>query len=472
MKREFFNPAMARFVEPITGKSYRSSRSLRFGSACFKSDGGSGDDDEEEQTKQLLVKVRAATIKEMNERGASKETLTAVNGMIDAWKLFPREAIEALANDKTGVMALLREQGLRIEKIENKTVFTAPQVLTIRQQLQNYIDGVGMENGLKPKEVVAQIRAGKQVALPALELNLRAATVPMTPANTIDSTGYVVGSSDYNSYALNDIPRRKLTFWDYITKGRTKSNVYRWVNKTNPQGAAGFIAPGVLKPFISFEIEILSATDKKVAAADKIALELLEDIDQFESWVKDELRYQVALKVNTVLMTSDGTNPDEPTGIQHLSVAFTQTGLQTTNPTYADAIRAVVAQMRSGNIDGDITVFINPIDAANMDMAKATTSGVYMLAPFSTANGKTIGGATVVEDYNVPVGYLQAAFLQYFKILILKDMYITFGWENDDFRKNLLTYLCEMRLIQAFNTQYTGAFVYDTFVNILAAIAA
>lgn len=464
MKRNFFNPAMVRFQDPITGKSYRSSRSLRFGSACFKTD-ANADDDDDEDTKKLLLKVRKATLAEMQERGATKETLEAVGKMVEAWNLFPRAAIEALADDKQGVMALLREQGLRIEKIENAGNAGPSKIVTVRQQLEKYVE----EN----KEAIKQIRAGKQgIGLTALEIDLRAATVPMTPANTITSTGYGFGASDLNGIQMNDIPRNNLTFWDYVTKGRTKSNVYRYANKTNPQGAAGFIAPGELKPYISFEVEVVSATDKKVAAADKVALELLEDIDQFESWVKDELRYQVKLAVNTAAMTSDGSDPDSITGIQSLSVAFTQTGLSTPNPTYADAIRSVVAQMRSGNLAGEITVFISPIDGANMDMAKATTSGVYMLPPFATANGKVIAGATIVEDNNIPVGSFQAAFLQYYKILILKDMYITFGWEMDDFRKNLLTYLCEMRLIQAFNEQYTGAFVFDTFANVLAAIAA
>jgi hypothetical protein len=137
----------------------------------------------------------------------------------------------------------------------------------------------------------------------------------------------------------------------------------------------------------------------------------------------------------------------------------------------ADALRAVVAQIRSGNLSGEITIFINPADSANMDMQKAVTAGVYMLPPFMTADGKTIAGAKVVEDANIPAGFFQAGILRYYKILIYKDMVISFGWENDDFRKNLLTYLCEMRFVQAFNNAYTGAFVYDSYANVQTAIA-
>jgi hypothetical protein len=45
------------------------------------------------------------------------------------------------------------------------------------------------------------------------------------------------------------------------------------------------------------------------------------------------------------------------------------------------------------------------------------------------------------------------------------------GWENDDFTRNLVTWVGEMRLHQFFNTQYTGAFIYDTFANIITGLA-
>lgn len=168
--------------------------------------------------------------------------------------------------------------------------------------------------------------------------------------------------------------------------------------------------------------------------------------------------------------TSSSTNP---AGIQTLSIPFPAgTGLVTTNANTMDAIRAVIGYMRSGLLVGAITVFMNPIDTANMDMAKATSSGVYQIPPFVTASGRQIAGATIVEDYNIPVGSFQAAFLQYYRILIYKDFTITWGWENDDFTKNLVTAVGEMRIHQFFNDIYTGAFIFDTFANVIANITA
>jgi len=93
-----------------------------------------------------------------------------------------------------------------------------------------------------------------------------------------------------------------------------------------------------------------------------------------------------------------------------------------------------------------------------------------MLPSFVSANGKNISGATVIEDASIPVGSFLAGFLRYYRVLIFKPLFITFGWEMDDFTKNLITYLGEMAIHQFFNEQYTGAFIYDTFANVLAAI--
>ena len=75
-----------------------------------------------------------------------------------------------------------------------------------------------------------------------------------------------------------------------------------------------------------------------------------------------------------------------------------------------------------------------------------------------------------LEDNNVPVGYVQVALLDYYKVRIYKDITLAFGWENDDFTKNLVTSICEMKLHQYFSENHTGAFIYDTFANIETAI--
>ncbi len=295
---------------------------------------------------------------------------------------------------------------------------------------------------------------------------------PMYVSTVNSGSSPYIGKTQYEG-GINPIVRIQPNFWDYIKKGRSSAPTYVWVNQTNALGAAAFIGPGVAKPGVSFSLVAHTSVAKKIADSAKAGTELLQDIDGIVSFIEDELRYKVMIKVNEKAMTGDAVaTPTEITGIQTLSVPFpASTGLVAgANPTYMDAIRAGIGYMRSGLLTGPITVFINPIDAANMDMAKATDSGVYLLPPFVTSDGRTIAGAAIVEDYNIPVGYAQFAFLNYYRILIYKDFYVEWGWENDDFTRNLVTAIGEMRLHQFFNDIYTGAFMYDSFANILAEI--
>lgn len=310
------------------------------------------------------------------------------------------------------------------------------------------------------KSALASIKSGTKAELKPMVLKLNS---PMTPANTLNSSAFLP-MVEYVP-GVTEIVRVQPTFWDYIKKGRTGSATLVWVNKKNPEGAAAFIGPGVAKPGVSFELATETSVAKKVAVSEKCATELLDDIPGMQSFIEQELQYQLRYKINTTLMTGTASST-VPAGIQTLSVAYGNagfTGVATTNPNNWDAIIACVAQLRSGNLQGPVTAFVNPVDYANMILTKATSQG-QLFVPAQT-------GTTIVEDNNIPVGYVQIALLDYYKVDIYKDMEISFGWENDDFTKNLVTAICESRLHQRFSENHTGAFIYDTFANIKTAIA-
>ena len=306
------------------------------------------------------------------------------------------------------------------------------------------------------KTALQSIKSGTKAELKPLVLKVAS---PMTPANTLNSSAYLP-QVEYIS-GVTEIVRVAPTFWDYITKGRTNSATLVWVNKKNPLGAAGFIGPGVAKPGVSFELATETSNAKKVAVSEKCATELLDDIQGMESFIRQELEYQLKKKINTTLMSGTSSST-VPAGIQSLSTTYTLTTVKTTNPNNWDAIIACVAQLRSGNLSGPVTAFVNPVDYANMILTKATSQG-QLFVPAQT-------GTTIVEDNNVPVGYVQVALLDYYKVSIYKEMEIMFGWENDDFTKNLVTAICESRIHQYFSENHTGAFIYDTFDNIKSAI--
>jgi hypothetical protein len=365
---------------------------------------------------------------------------------------------EMLGEDEKGIRNILLKQGEAIQKLQTN-INKAEEFMDIRSQVKKW----QTDN----KDVIAKIKGGTRADLPTFEV--RAANSPMTPANTISDTITInPANAIRNGAPVIDIRRVAPTFWDYLTKGSTNLETYPWVNKKVPDssGAAAFIGPGVAKPGVSFTFEVEKSVAKKIAVSMKLATELLDDIDGMTSYVQNELDYQLKNVLNDKLMT--GTESSTvPAGIRTFSLGFTTSGLSVTNPNNWDCARAVVAQMRAAYITGSIVIFMNPIDMANMEMDKAISNGNY-----TGINARGITGATIVEDYNIPVGYIQAFAVDSLKTLIYKAFTMTFGWENDDFTKNLVTVIAETRLHSFHSENDAAAFVYDDLADIKSQIAA
>lgn len=469
MKKSFIDFSKVRYVR----RGYLPKMNHKFARmAAYKSDGG--DDDEEDEKKELLKTIKSIVSKQLEGR-AKKEDVDAISGQLlfltkgkdsngkDVDSPFPIETLREMADPKSGVMAKLVDMGLKVQKLETEGQRQIKD-MSVRAQVTSWFE--------KNKAILEDIKNGTSRDLPAIELRVAS---PMLVSTVNAGSSPYIGRVEVEP-GVTEILRFPNTFWDFLTKGRTGAPTYVWINKTNPLGSAGFIGPGVTKPGVSLELVADNSVVKKIAVSAKAGTELLQDIDGMTTFIEQEMTAQLNIEINSKLMTGTASST-VPAGIQSLSQLFSfytaaAAGIKTTNPNYMDAIRAAVGALRSGKIVGAITVFVNPIDAANMDLSKAVDSGVYLLPPFTTSNGQQIAGARIVEDQNVTVGYMQAGFMQYYRILIYKDYTLTWGWENADFTLNLVTAVAEMRLHQFFNTAYTGAFLYDTFANIIAAITA
>ena len=415
-------------------------------------------------SEQLLVEIQARLDKTL-EGIATKEELEAIRAQqAVAMKDVPVEELRALLDIKDGAMAMITRQGLEIQRLSAKLskVEERGEDMSLRGQVTRWVE--------KNKEALDPKVARKNRSIPSMELQLRVDS-PMHVSTVNPTASNYIGKVQVES-GINEIIRVQPIFWDYIKKGRTSAPTYVWVNEYNALGEAAFIGPGDPKPGVSFAIRAEQSVAKKIADSAKAGTELLQDIEGIITFIETELRYKVMIKANQRAMIGDATvDPLDITGIQTLSVPFPNaSGIETTNANFMDALRAGVGYMRSGLLTGPITIFINSIDATNMDMAKAVDSGVYLMPSWYTSDGKKVAGATIVEDYNVPVGSVQFAFLDYYRILMYQDFYIEWGWVNDDFTRNLVTAIGEMRLHQFFNTIYTGAFMFDTFENIKTAI--
>lgn len=406
----------------------------------------------EEQKKQLLDDIKKQVGDELAQRGyTSKTDVEAV--LAEKMKQFEGIDLEGLrAYDAKSIKAMAEE----IDKLKS-TGAGADKPLTIRQQIEDWQK--------RNKQALDSIKEGSSAPqLPALHLR---APATMTVAANLGGSTYLPRVEV--APGVIDLVRIQPTFWDQLQKGATKGNPYVWVNKKNKQGNAQFIGEGVLKPLASFELATESSVPKKVAERMKASTELLYDVDGMESMIRDELAYEVKMAANTAVLTGVGSSTS-PAGITTIASAYTLTTIKTPNPNNFDAIRAAVAQIRSLNFNGPITAYINPIDAANMDLTKANTAGTYLLPPFTTPDGRRIAGVQIIEDNNIAVGSLLIGDMTKYRILMYQDFFIQWGWENDDFSKNLVTVIGEMRFHQFYSSNHVGAWIYDTFANIKTAL--
>lgn len=408
----------------------------------------------EEQKQELLKQIKEQVQGELATRATKEELQSKVTEAMKPYESLDLEGLRSMTDKETGVMSILRKQGEEITNL--KMANTEPKVMSVRSQIEDWAK--------KNKETLDRVKNGTAAEIPALHVR---SAITMTNATSLNSSAYLPRVEV--APGIVDLVRVNPTFWDRLTKGRTSANPYVWVNKTNKQGNATFIGEGVTKPLASFELQTESSVPKKVAEAMKASTELLYDVDGMESFIRDELTYEVMMAANTAVLTGTASSTS-PAGITTIASAYTLTTISTPNPNNTDAIVAASTQIRSMNFNQPLTAFMNPIDIANMQLQKASDSGVYMLPPMASANGLNINGIPVIEDNNIAVGYLLIGDMSKYRILMYQDFFIQFGWENDDFRKNLVTVIGEMRFHQFYSANHVGAWVYDTFANIKTAI--
>lgn len=290
----------------------------------------------------------------------------------------------------------------------------------------------------------------------------------------------VVGSSNGSAFApmpevipgLIDLNRNRPFLEQYSNVSSTNRPRIVYTEKTNPQGQVAWLAEGGLKPLLSFEWVSRESYAKKVAGKFKVSTEAIMDVDWLAAEIEAELKYQVDIEVDENLLAGagDGTSAaTELKGLTQIAGGYVLTTINTTAPNRFDALRAARAQGVSLNYDFNY-VFINPIDGANMDLTKDSNNRPIMME-YRDDTGRLFR-LQPVETNQIPVGFFLMGDMTRFKVRNYLPFSIYYGWVNDDFEKNLITIIGERRLHSYVYTNDTGAFIYDSFANVILAITA
>lgn len=275
---------------------------------------------------------------------------------------------------------------------------------------------------------------------------------------------------------ITGLPRQQPFFMNLFSWTKTNKPNIAYAEMKNPDGGAGMTAEGAAKTQADFDLVEATQAVKKVTSFIKVSKEALDDIDQMNAEINKELLTLVKLKADSGCLDGDGTG-DNLTGILTVATAFDGAGVEVTSANNFDVIVAaitqiVTAEVISGTPAGFMpnVVVMNPVDVTNMRLTKSST-GEYVF-PVTVNGATTVIEVPVVSNPWMPAGEFLVMDSTKASAYIRENANIQVGYVNDDFTKNLVTILCEMRLCIFVKSNHTKAFVKGDFASALPLITA
>lgn len=410
----------------------------------------------------LDAKIKTALDLSKNTDEKSQKALEKLNGDIDAKFKSYDDLVKKQQEHLDALETRIKKGDLDAKQERDKTFDEQfDSAINVKQ-----IDGRSVAEKLK-------LLKDKKEGVTSLSFEMKAA------ANMLIGTNYT-GSVGLTSWD-NDLtrPARRQPFMRQLVTTRPVNSLYvAYAELKNRDGAANTVAEGAAKPQIDFDWVEASKKVEKIAAFIKTSKEALDDIVGFRSEINTELVDAVNLKLDEQILSGNGTTPNLTGIITYLTSAMAVTGTPfatagsdpVVDPTNFDVIRVAAAIIQARFFNPNYIV-MHPYDLAGLEMLK-DANGNYILPPFSTANNAQIGGVRVVANTGITAGTFLIGDFSKDVLGIREEINIQVGYENDDFTKNLVTILAEMRAVNYIKSNNLDAFARGSFATVKAAIAA
>jgi HK97 family phage major capsid protein len=348
--------------------------------------------------------------------------------------------------------AIAKMEG-RIEAMSEKAV-DAPKsqgAKTIKEALvKTYTDNV--------KAITESIEKGNRI------------TLDVKTDTTIDGdyTGNVALS--VLEPGVNRIARPVRRLREISNVGSTTSKFVTYIQQTQnvtPGEGSLWVNEAGAKFNGEVKYEEVSEEVKKVAAYIKVSKEMLADLAFVRSEINTELMEAIEQNIDFSLVNGAGGN--DLNGLLAVAPNFAPGTFAGTIPgaNIMDLIRICKAQIEAANFV-PTHVVLNPEDVAKIELTK-TSTGEYTYPAFWDANMR-VAGLVVVSSNNITAGTMIVGDFTKFNIKFREDMNMSVGYENDDFTRNMVTILCEARLVSYIKGNDVNAFVQSDIATDIALI--
>lgn len=233
------------------------------------------------------------------------------------------------------------------------------------------------------------------------------------------------------------------------------------------EGDAAWTPEAAAKAMMDGNIEEVTINAGKVTLGSKLTEETLSDFPQLVAEIRAEIINRIGLAEEQGILNGTGAG-GQIKGVGSEMPAFNLKTFKVEKPSYVDAIVAAYTQIvtSSNGAYSPNLVVMNPLDYWLM-MREKDADGRPLNESLNNIlpTNMQIKPSTAVAQGDFYVGD--------FNFLNIRDVWqltITFGWENDDFTKNLVTMIGEKRLMAYIKSQYKTAFVKDKFSTVIEAI--
>ena len=404
-----------------------------------------------------------------------------------------------MENNLTPEQVVEKINGMFTEKMA--TVPTKDEVAQLKSELDNYkaleVKNSEMEKAIAKMEGRLEAMAEKAVDAPKKQGaktikealvktytdNVKAIADSIEKGNRINlevKTDTTIDGDYTGNIALsvlepgvNKIARPIRRIREISNVGSTTSKFVTYIQQTQQvaPGAEESLWVNEAGPKFNGEVkyEEVSEEVKKIAAYIKVSKEMLADLSFVRSEINTEL--MEAIEQNIDLSLVNGAGGNDLNGLLSVAPSFNAGSFANAVPSanISDLIRIAKAQIQAANFE-PTHVVLNPEDVAKIELTK-TSTGEYSYPAFWDANMR-VAGLIVVSSNNITAGTMIVGDFSKFNIKFREDMNMSVGYENDDFTRNMVTILCEARLVAYVKGNDVNAFVQSDMTTDIAAITA
>lgn len=389
----------------------------------------------------------------------AEQVVDKINGLINE-KMASTPSIEDLNHIKSEMETLksLNEKSSEIEKSIAK--------LEGKYEAMNER---AVEKGVSPKSIGEQAIKGIK---DQLELVKSGKSITLDVKSTTingDYTGNIALS--VLDPEVDRIARQRVLLQNVVNRGTTTSKFVTYIQQTL-QSSADYVAEAGLKPTGELKYQEVSKEVKKIAGVIKVSKEMLADLPFMQNEINTDLMASVSDDLENGILNGTGVG-SQLEGMLTLSSTFAAGTFANTiiNANLHDVIRVACANIEAAKF-APTHVVLNPIDVARLQLTK-TTSGEYAYPIFYVDNltgQPRIANLTVVSTTWIAAGTFLVGDMSKDNLRMRESMNLTFGYENDDFTRNMISIICETRAVNYIKVNQLGAFQKGVIATAIAAL--